>query len=169
MPISVVSAARFIVKAMAWVAAVAWVSRTLDASFGLRHVPDLLRPGDDACMPDGMPRVAVIVPARNEQEALPQCLESLLGQDYDNLQIVAVDDRSTDATAQILDTFAAHHPSRVTALHVHQLPAGWLGKTHAMALAARHADAGGDPDWLLFTDADVSLPPQPCGSRWLKL
>lgn len=159
MPISVVRAALFAVKATAWLAAFAWVPRTLDAAFGLRRVPDLLRSGGGARVPDGMPSVAVVVPARNEQEALPQCLESLLTQDYPNLRVIAVDDRSTDGTSEILDRFAAETPSRVTALHVRELPAGWLGKTHAMALAAGHAEAVSRPEWLLFTDADVIFAP----------
>jgi hypothetical protein len=66
-----------------------------------------------------------------------------------------VDDRSTDATGAILDTLAREHGGRLAVLHVASLPAGWLGKTHAMALAARQAMADHEPEFLLFTDADV--------------
>lgn len=154
MRISALQIGKVAVQAAAWLAALAWVSRTLDAAFGLRRVPDLLQT-DHERVPDGMPRVTVIVPARNEQAAIAACLESLLSQDYANLRIVAVDDRSTDRTPAIVDALAVQHPSRLTALHVRELPGGWLGKTHAMAFAARHAEATDGPDWLLFTDADV--------------
>lgn len=159
MPHSVLKVAYFAIKTTAWLAALAWISRTLDAVFGLRRVPNLLRPGNSGRVPDGMPRATVIVPARDEQRALPHCLESLLTQDYPNLRIIAVNDRSTDQTPEILDSFAAKYPSRLSVLHVRELPPGWLGKTHAMALAARHAEATDRPEWLLFTDADVVFAP----------
>lgn len=159
MAISLAKAASFAIRATAWLAAIAWIPRTLDAAFGLRRVPDLLRPGREDGMPEGMPRVAIIVPARNEENALARCLESLLAQDYSHLHIIAVDDRSTDATPEILAAAAAEHPSRLTALQVRELPRGWLGKTHAMAMAARHAEAVTSPEWLLFTDADVIFEP----------
>src|SRR5262249_18339793 len=66
-----------------------------------------------------------------------------------------VDDRSTDRTGAIIDELAAKHPDRLQALHVSDLPEGWLGKPHAMSLAARHAIATQQPQYLLFTDADV--------------
>ena len=71
------------------------------------------------------------------------------------LEIIAVNDRSTDATGQVMDEVMAAQGGRLQVLHVHELPAGWLGKTHAMALAARRATG----DWLLFTDADVLFQP----------
>ncbi|MBS1823085.1 MAG: glycosyltransferase, partial [Acidobacteria bacterium] len=107
----------------------------------------------------GNPSIAVIVPARNEAEALPSCLASLISQDYRNLQIIAIDDRSTDATGSIIDDLASQHAARLKAIHIAELPAGWLGKTHAMALAARHAIAVQNPDYLLFTDGDVIFAP----------
>ena len=59
-----------------------------------------------------------------------------------------------------MDTLASQHPGKLTTLHVTELPAGWLGKTHAMALAARHAIAIHRPDYLLFTDADILFHPE---------
>ncbi len=138
----------------AWLLAAAWVSRVFAAWRGLPTIPNLLLPAFDI-LPDGMPSIAVIVPGRNEEKDLGACLKSLLAQDYPRLKILAIDDRSTDRTGAILDALAASHPHRLTALHIATLPAGWLGKTHAMALAA----AQGDADFLLFTDADVLFRP----------
>jgi cellulose synthase/poly-beta-1,6-N-acetylglucosamine synthase-like glycosyltransferase len=96
--------------------------------------------------------VVIVVPARNEQESVEATLRSLLALDHPRVQIIAVDDRSTDSTGQIMDRVAAEQQgSRLWVLHVEELPPGWLGKTHAMWLAARQAQS----DWLLFTDADV--------------
>jgi glycosyltransferase involved in cell wall biosynthesis len=74
--------------------------------------------------------------------------------DYPALEIIAVNDRSKDATARILDEFAARHP-RLRVIHIGELPAGWLGKPHALQKGYECASG----DWLLFTDADVQLQP----------
>ncbi len=89
----------------------------------------------------------------------PPTLQSLLNQDYPKLQILAVNDRSSDQTGAIIDTLVSQHPTRLRAIHIAELPAGWLGKTHALALAARHAITINHPDYLLFTDADVLFEP----------
>jgi glycosyltransferase involved in cell wall biosynthesis len=103
-------------------------------------------------------RVSVIVPTRNEAEHIEAALLSLLQLDYPDYEVVAVDDRSDDATGTIIDRLSAqwqehgeasHH--RLKVLHVNQLPPGWLGKVHAMWQAAQQATG----EWLLFTDADV--------------
>lgn len=100
------------------------------------------------------PRLSVIVPALNEEATIGPAMESLLALDYPALQIIAVDDRSSDRTGAILDALAARDP-RLRVVHVRALPTGWLGKNHAMHLGA--AQAGGD--LLLFTDADVHFEP----------
>ncbi|WP_035356210.1 glycosyltransferase [Edaphobacter aggregans] len=146
-------------KLLAWLIALAWLWKAITAARGLPRITNLLEPQFDL-EPAGAPSIVVIVPARNEEQALPAALASLLAQDYNNLRIIAVDDRSTDRTAAILDTLAAQNPARLRALHVKELPHGWLGKPHAMALAARHAIAVDQPDYLLFTDADVLFTPQ---------
>ena len=145
-------------RILAWLTALAWVWKAVTAARGLRRVPNLLDAQYDRA-PAGNPSITVIVPARNEEDAVRACLESLLGQDYANLRIIAVDDRSTDATGAIMDELAALNQERLRALHIRELPAGWLGKTHAMALAARHAIAINQPEYLLFTDADVLFQP----------
>jgi hypothetical protein len=144
---------------LAWLVALGWIWKAISAFGGLPRIPNLLDPKYDLS-PTGNPSITVIVPARDEQEALPVCLASLVAQDYPNLNIIAVDDRSTDATGKIMDNLAALHPACVHSLHVTALPEGWLGKPHAMALAARHALAAHHPDYLLFTDADVIFQPQ---------
>jgi len=145
-------------EATAWLIALAWLWKAATAARGMPTIPNLLEPEFDR-EPEGQPSLTVIVPARNEAAALPSSLRSLLAQDYANLKIIAVNDRSTDATGTILDVLASDHPAKLRVLHITELPQGWLGKTHAMALAARHAVATHRPDYLLFTDADVHFAP----------
>jgi cellulose synthase/poly-beta-1,6-N-acetylglucosamine synthase-like glycosyltransferase len=130
--------------------ALTWLWKVTAAAFGLPRVPNLLLPQHDIS-PSGSPSITVIVPARNEAADIAATLHSILIQDYPNLQIIVVDDRSTDDTGTIIRTIANQHPDKLRALHVTELPSGWLGKTHAMALAARQASTA----YLLFTDADV--------------
>lgn len=100
------------------------------------------------------PKVSVIVPCRNEARGVEEAMSSLLAQDYPNLEIVAVDDRSEDGTGALLDALAAKD-ARLTVLHIQDLPEGWLGKNHAMHQGARRARG----PWLLFTDGDVVFEP----------
>ncbi len=138
---------------VAWLIALTWLWKVIAAAFGLPRVPNLLDPQHNTT-PTGSPSITVIVPARNEAADIAATLHSLLSQDYP-LQIIAVDDRSTDDTGTIMDSIAAQHPEKLRALHIAELPSGWLGKTHAMALAARQAPT----DYLLFTDGDVLFHP----------
>jgi glycosyltransferase involved in cell wall biosynthesis len=151
-----------------WIAgtilALAWASRIVDAALGMPSVPDVSRPEWDRnpVSPAGNPRVSVIVPARNEEEIIEQALNTLLALDYDNYEVIAVNDRSTDSTGEIMEKIGQSprplaqsarrtgHPT-LRVVHHTELPAGWLGKTHAMWTAANVATG----DWLLFTDADV--------------
>jgi glycosyltransferase involved in cell wall biosynthesis len=137
----------------AWIVAGLWVWKSLEAAIGLPKVSDLAQPKWDKSAATG-PALTVIVPALNEVENIAACLESLLAQEYQPLRILAVDDRSTDGTGDIMDAIAARHPDRLKVLHVTELPDGWLGKTHAMASAARDAASEG-AEYLLFTDADI--------------
>jgi glycosyltransferase involved in cell wall biosynthesis len=142
------------VKLTAWLIALTWLWKAIAAAIGLPRVPNLLEPQHNLT-PANSPSITVIVPARNEAADIAATLHSLLAQDYSNLRIIAINDRSTDATGPIIDSIAARHPDKLHALHITELPSGWLGKTHAMALAARHAPT----DYLLFTDADVLFHP----------
>lgn len=140
-----------------WIAgsilALAWVSRVMDAAFGMRRVADISRPRWDARNATAQPRVSIIVPARNEEEHIEESLTRLLQLEYPNFEVIAVNDRSTDRTGEVMDRIAARPEAhgRLKVVHIGELPAGWLGKVHAMWVGAKQA--GGD--WLLFTDADV--------------
>ncbi len=162
----------------------AWFSRILDSALGMPSVADVSQPqwNRDPVSPSGNPRVSIIVPARNEEASIEQALRTLLALDYDNYEVIAVNDRSTDRTGEIMETVAGEvshshiknqnphfsqnqgemgHPPRylsqpiLRVVHHTELPAGWLGKTHAMWTAANQASG----DWLLFTDADVLFKP----------
>jgi hypothetical protein len=146
-------------QALAWLLALAWIWKAVTAGFGLRRIPNLLDAQFDR-EPVGEPSISVIVPARDEEQALPASLASLIAQDYANLRVIAVDDRSTDTSGAIMDEFASRYPARLRVLHIRELPLNWLGKPHAMAMAAREAIANDGPDYLLFTDADIFFEPQ---------
>jgi hypothetical protein len=115
-----------------------------------------LRPFVSAPRPAALawPAVSVVVAARDEAAGIEAAMRSLLALDYPALRVIAVDDRSTDATGGILDRLAALD-ARLRVVHVRELPPGWLGKNHAQALGAREACG----ELLLFTDADVAFSP----------
>ena len=129
-----------------------WVFYGLHIAYGALHLPIIkdIPPASDA----DCPRMSILLAARDEEEKLPAALATLMEIDYPNLEVVAVDDRSTDATGRILDDFAALHP-RLRVVHVDDLPTGWLGKPHALQKAYESATG----EWLVFTDADVRFKP----------
>jgi len=100
------------------------------------------------------PLVSVIIPARNEANAIRDALTSVLTQDYPNYEVLVLNDRSEDSTGAILDRMASSHP-QLTVIHITQLPAGWLGKPYALWVGASRANGTID----LFTDADVVMDP----------
>ncbi|MBI5724106.1 MAG: glycosyltransferase [Planctomycetes bacterium] len=104
--------------------------------------------------PQEWPRLSVIVPACDEADQIGQAAKSLLDQDYPDLEVVVIDDRSTDSTGAIIDDLAAWD-ARLKAIHVKTLPEGWLGKIHAMKQGL-DASTG---RYVLFTDADVHYKP----------
>ena len=137
----------------------AWFSRVVGAAIGMPKVTDIALPQWDRKLvtPHGNPSVSIIVPACSEEETIEQGLMQLLALDYDNYEIIAVDDRSTDRTGEVMDRVAASALAngRLRVIHVDRLPSGWLGKTHAMWTAGKQATG----DWLLFTDSDVLFKP----------
>jgi glycosyltransferase involved in cell wall biosynthesis len=129
-----------------------WVFHGLRVAWGLLRLPWIkdFAPAKDA----DCPRISLIFAARDEQEKLPGALATLATIDYPDLEIIAVDDRSQDATGPILDEFSRTH-ERFRAVRVSALPPGWLGKPHALQKAYESATG----EWLLFTDADVRFAP----------
>ena len=133
-----------------------WLGVAADWFRGSGRVPVLANLRGTGSKPDYYPSVSVVVAARDEKEAVEAALRSLLEQDYPgSLEVIAVDDRSTDGTGEVLAGLAARVPGRLRHLRVDRLPEGWLGKNHALWLGAGEAEGG----WLLFTDADVRFAP----------
>jgi glycosyltransferase involved in cell wall biosynthesis len=129
-----------------------WGLFAVDLCIGIRSMRTLKDLSPSAADPP--PKVSIIIAARNEQAKVETGLQSVLLQDYANLEVIVVDDRSTDQTGAILQRMARDDP-RLHLVRVTELPAGWLGKNHALHLGSQQA-AG---DFLLFTDADVVMHP----------
>jgi len=100
------------------------------------------------------PKVSIIVPACNEADTIEPALRTLLKLDYDPLEIIVINDRSTDRTGEVLSRLGQEDP-RLIVHEVTELPAGWLGKNHALYRGAGLATG----EFLLFTDADILFEP----------
>jgi glycosyltransferase involved in cell wall biosynthesis len=129
-----------------------WVWRALAVYFIEGAGPILNRDSFPGLGDAGL--VSVIVPARDEEQNIGAALETLLAQDYRNLEVIVVNDRSRDRTAEIVREFSARD-GRVRLLEVESLPEGWFGKPHALDVGARAARG----EWLLFVDADCRQAP----------
>jgi chlorobactene glucosyltransferase len=110
--------------------------------------------------PPDAPLISVCVPARNEERNIRACVESILAQDYPNLEVIVLDDRSTDATSEILRSIAAHtvpaslqEDDKLRVINGSDLPKGWAGKPHALFQASTAARG----EWICFVDADTFL------------
>ena len=138
-----------------WFVFVVWIAAGLFAFWNITGVA-ILRPASSPAPPSALPRVSILLAARNEQEMLPATLDSLLKLDYPDYEIILVDDDSDDRTGAIADEWA-QRPARgkLRVIHNHDLPPGWRGKVHAMSLAAAAATG----EWILSTDADVVFHP----------
>jgi chlorobactene glucosyltransferase len=110
--------------------------------FRKRRPPPALESGE---------RVSVLVPARNEEANLARCLDSLLAQSHRELEILVMDDDSTDGTWALLQGYSERYPGRIRAVRNQGLPAGWAGKCWVCSRLAELA-AG---RWLAFVDADT--------------
>ena len=95
-------------------------------------------------------KISVIIPARNEEQDISPALSSVLNQNGVELEVIVVNDHSTDRTGELVDHIA-QSDSRITVLHDPPLEPGWLGKANAM----QHGVARATGDYLLFTDADI--------------
>jgi chlorobactene glucosyltransferase len=124
--------------------------------------------------PQNSPLISICIPARNEERNIRTCVESALRQDYPNLEIIVLDDRSADATPDILRQLALESASllamrkqQAVSLHIlsgSDLPSGWAGKPHALYQASAMARG----EWLCFIDADTFLAPETLSSCYAK-
>jgi cellulose synthase/poly-beta-1,6-N-acetylglucosamine synthase-like glycosyltransferase len=129
-----------------------WLLYGLGMALAYARMNRVKRPRKD--LPPDPPLVSILIPAKDEAERITACLQTVLAQDYPNFNIVAINDRSTDDTGKIIDAHSSA-ASRLSALHITELPEGWLGKCNALATAARNATG----KWLLFVDSDVKISP----------
>lgn len=111
---------------------------------------DFLTPGSPRFAGPDAPLVSAIIPAKDEEGTLADCLRTVCAQTYPRLEILVVDDRSTDATPEIARRFA-EADRRVRVITIKELPGGWTGKTHGLQAAASQARG----DWFWFIDSDT--------------
>lgn len=97
------------------------------------------------------PRVSVVIPARNEESDIEATVRGVLAQKGIDLELIVINDHSTDRTGEIINRIAAEDP-RVRALHNPSLKEGWLGKANAMRYGSSYATG----DYIIFTDADIN-------------
>jgi chlorobactene glucosyltransferase len=113
------------------------------------------------------PLISVCVPARNEERNIECCVKALLAQTYPNFEVIVLDDRSTDATPEILDNLARGLTLRKVLLKIvngSDLPPGWAGKPYALVQAAAAARG----EWLCFVDADTFVTPDALAAVYAK-
>lgn len=144
----------FELNALNWLTLVAWTTLLLwlVGSFltlrGIRRGQPLV---PASVQIKNAPFVSILVPARDEEKrVLERAVRSMLAQDYPRFEVIAVDDRSTDATKAILDKISVSD-ERLRVIAGAELPAGWLGKPHALAQGLSIARGS----WILATDADM--------------
>jgi glycosyltransferase involved in cell wall biosynthesis len=132
--------------------AFAWLALAIDAGLGVLKIPSLK---DSAPLADAdCPSVSILVAARDEEEKLPGALATFLELDYPRYEVVAVNDRSQDATMAILNS-AARGDARLKVIRIDSLPPSWLGKPYALQQAYENSKG----EWLVLTDADVHFAP----------
>lgn len=137
---------------LAWAIACAWVA-IITVFIGAFRRRSALLPMVGPSQPSELPKLSVVVAARNESGCIETCIRSLFRQDYPDLEVVAVNDRSTDDTGAILDRLAHEFAGRLRVIHVTSLPTGWFGKPHALDLGLKSATGS----MVCFTDADCEF------------
>lgn len=127
-----------------------WLKRHYDLYKGRSEpILDEAEPGP----PDeALPALSMLIAAKDEESNVARCLRGLLRQEYPRLQVIVINDRSSDKTGAIIDEFSRSDP-RLTALHVTALPPGWFGKNHAMHVGVGQATGA----YLCFSDADCTF------------
>jgi glycosyltransferase involved in cell wall biosynthesis len=143
-------------RLLAALGSLVWLALSFQWLRGIRKIP-VLEDVLETDLVDRNPALSIILAARDEEQSVKESVASMLAQDYSGmLEVIAVNDRSTDRTGEILEELVAKHSDRLRVSNVDSLAAGWLGKTHALYVGAARATG----DWLLFTDADVTFSPE---------
>src|SRR5438874_10367689 len=135
---------------MSWLLAAPWVLALLLIS--VRYVVPRPRLRDYEPLSSG-PLVSVIIPARNEARNIERCVRSVLATDYKPIEVIVVDDRSTDGTAELVEPATGE---RLRLVRGAELPSGWFGKQWAIVQGYRVARG----ELLLFADADTKHEPE---------
>lgn len=128
----------------------AWAYRARLALRTLPKVPSLKPPPAPGAAALSK-KVSVLIPAKNEEKNIRECVERFLAQDHPGLEIIIANDNSTDQTGEILKSFG----DRIKTIQVPPTPAGWTGKNYALHTAVSSATG----QWFLFTDADTRHEP----------
>jgi chlorobactene glucosyltransferase len=140
-----------ILTIVVWFLVFCWLVSLVLTVYGLARRQTLRSAADSPASTTDSPLVSILIPARNEEHrVLTECVRSILAQDYERFEVIAVNDRSTDRTPAILETIATGD-ERLRVIEGEELPAGWLGKPYAMQQAV-HLARG---EWILATDADM--------------
>ncbi|MGQ9612031.1 glycosyltransferase [Chloroflexus sp.] len=116
----------------------------------MRQIPRLTSP----CLPPDPPLISILIPARNEERGIGRCVQGALAQRYPHIEVIVVDDGSTDRTPAILADLAVTD-TRLRIITGKPLPPGWVGKCHA----CQQASSAASGEWLLFLDADTAPAP----------
>ena len=149
-----VAVVKIIVLILIGSAIIVWIARHIHMLLVDRK-GSFIRGDGSHCELTETPLVSVIIPARNEEENIAECLKSVFDQDYPNLEVTVVNDRSTDKTAEIVDALCEQRlkdgKTPCPLVNIEELPDGWTGKTYALHLVTKKAKG----KWLLFIDADT--------------
>lgn len=135
-----------------------WLLTLVRTAINVALVPRLRK----GAAPRNAPLVSVIIPARDEERTIERTVRSMLAQSYPALEVIVVNDRSTDATGAILGSIG---DPRLVVVQGEEPPPGWLGKPHALHLGARRARG----ELLLFVDADVIYAPDAVAAAVMRL
>ena len=144
--------------AVAALTAAPWVGAPMLLAGRLRTTPSLEDIEVAATTAEPVPRVSIVLPARNEAVHIAACIQSIRASTWPDLELIVVDDHSTDGTGALARDAAAGD-SRVHIVNAPELPAGWFGKQWACQSGAAHATGS----LLLFTDADTRHAPELVG------
>jgi len=124
-----------------------WVSRHVLITRERRK--SFILTGNHDGPPPNAPLVSVVVAAKDEEEAIESCVQTMLTQDYPNFEVIVCNDRSDDQTGVIVQRLADEDP-RLRLINITDLPDGWYGKPNAM----QHGIAAAKGDWIVMIDAD---------------